>query len=196
MRGALLLRLSRGRRQKKDPKRYKSRNPAKGLENLLYICPECGAYDSFVTEKDMVRCASCGHSFRYNAYGMLEETRFETVYEFSQWQCGQTEADVDANVAYTAPHAVLNRLEDHCEIPVTEGTMTMDRDRLVCGEMEIPMQAITDLAMHGQRALVFTANKQYYELLPSEGSNVFKFFRYYTVYKKNKINRQLTENVR
>ena len=183
-------------RQRANPRRYRCKNPAEGLENLLYICPECGGYDSYTTAKDTVTCAACGHSFRYNEYGMLEGAPFETVQEFSDWQKERAEADVLQNVGYTAHHAVLQRLEDHTEIPVCEGAMRMDAESLVVGELEIPMSAVTDLAMHGQRALVFTANKQYYELVPAKGSNSFKFFLYFTLLKKLKLSRQLRETVR
>ena len=69
----------------------------------------------------------------------------------------------------------------------------MDSESLRCGGVEIPMASVTDLAMHGQRALVFTADKQYYELLPAKGSNSFKFFLYYDQVKNKK---KLRETVR
>ena len=181
-------------RQKRDPKRYKGKNLAKGLENLLYICPECGAYDSYTTEGNAVTCGGCGHRFIYNEYGMLEQAKFETLYEFSKWQKSRTEADAAANADYTAAHAVLCRLEEHQEIPVIAGALRMNGEALTVGELVIPMQSITDLAMHGQRALVFTADKQYYELLPAAGSNVFKFFLYYNTVQRHK--RELRKSVR
>ena len=37
------------------------------------------------------------------------------------------------------------------------------------------------MAMHGQRAIVFTAGKQYYELMPSKEANALKFYLYYEI---------------
>lgn len=179
--------------QRANPRRYKCKNPAEGLENLLYLCPACGAYDSFTTRGDTAVCSSCGMQFRYNAYGFLENAPFETVREFSDWQRERLAADAAAGVAYTAHHGVLHRLEDHREFFVTEGAVRMNGESLCCGEVEIPVSAITDLAMHGQRSLVFTANKQYYELVPAKGSNAFKFFLYYDQVKNRK---KLKETVR
>ena len=180
-------------RQRVAPKRYRCKNPAEGLENLLYICPECGSYDSFHSHKDTVTCGSCGMSFRYNDFGFLENAPFETVHDFSKWQQERAAADVAAGTAYTATHGVLHRLEDHEETYVTEGAVRMDGESLCCGDMVIPMSGVTDLAMHGPRALVFTAERQYYELIPAKGSNSFKFFLYYDLLKNKK---KVKENVR
>ena len=179
--------------QRANPRPYKGKNLAEGLENLLYICPECGGYDSFTTENDKVTCTDCGLTFRYNRFGFLENAPFETVREFSDWQRERLAEDAENGVAYTAAHGVLHRLEDHQEFFVTEGAVSMDSEVLRCGGFEVPVSSITDLAMHGQRALVFTANKQYYELVPAKGSNSFKFFLYYDQVKSVK---KLRETVR
>ena len=173
-------------RQRSNPRPYRGRKLAEGLENLLYICPTCGSYDCYETKGDRVTCKECGMTFKYNVYGMLENAPYETVQEFSDWQHTRTVADAAEGVGYTAHHGALFRLEGHTETPVTEGEVYMDRDVFRCGEMELPMSSVTDLAMHGQRALVFTANKTYYELLPAAGSNAYKFFRYYGCLKQNR----------
>ena len=172
--------------QRKNPRKYKGKNLAVGLENLLFICPKCGSCDSYTTEKDTVTCTCCGDAFRYNQYGFLENAPFETVKEFSDWQRQRLAEDVAAGKTYAAHSGTLYRLEDHQEIHVTEGTVSMNGESLRCGEVEIPIASITDLAMHGQRALVFTADKQYYELIPTKGSNSFKFFLYYDQVKNKK----------
>ncbi|MBQ3010550.1 MAG: 1-acyl-sn-glycerol-3-phosphate acyltransferase [Oscillospiraceae bacterium] len=173
-------------RQLAHPKRYRSKNPAKGMENLLYICPKCGAYDCYESRGNGVSCQDCGFTFRFNEYGMLEEAPFETVYEFSQWQKGQLAADVEQGAIYRASCGQLKRLEQQEEFVVTEGAVEMSGEYLRCGEWEVPMSSITDLAMHGQRAIVFTAEKQYYELIPARGANALKFFLYYNLVKESR----------
>lgn len=170
-------------RQLEKPMRYKSKAPAKGLENLLYICPKCGAYDCFSAQGDTVSCKDCGFTFRYNEYGMLENAPFDTLYAFSRWQKEQLAADVREGSVYSASNGVLSCLENHEETFIAEGTVQMSAETLRCGEWEMPMRKITDLAMHGQRAIVFTADKRYYELIPAKGSNALKFFLYYNLVK-------------
>lgn len=175
--------------QRRAPRRYRGKKRAEGLENLLYMCPTCGSRDSFVTKGDEVHCTHCGLTFYYNEYGFLENAPFESLTEFSRWQARQTEAHAAAGNAYTARHAVLSRLEEHQEVPVTEGALSMDGETLRCGDVEIPLVSITDLAMHGQRAIVFTADKQYYELVPDKGANAYQFFQYYTLRRANRKTR-------
>ena len=69
---------------------------------------------------------------------------------------------------------------------MAEGVLEMSDELLRCGDWQVPMSKITDLAMHGQRAIVFTAEKQYYELIPEQGSNALKYMLYYTQYKQQK----------
>lgn len=178
-------------RQLERPVRYRSKSPAKGLENLLYICPKCGEYDCFTSQGDTVSCKDCGFSFRYNEFGMLENAPYETVYGFAQWQKERLAEDVRQGVTYLAAHAVLKQLEDHQEIPVTEGALQMSGESLRCGDWEVPMEKITDLAMHGQRAIVFSSNKQYYELIPERGANALKFFLYYHLVKESRKIKQI-----
>ena len=92
--------------------------------------------------------------------------------------------DVEGNVAYGAKSAVLSTVADHVETKVDEGALTLTTKGFKCGNTEIPMNDILDLAMHGQRAIVFSTNEKYYELIPSGEANALKFFLYFEGWKK------------
>lgn len=171
-------------RQLENPIKYKGKHLAERMENLLYICPECGGYDTFRSEDDSVCCKACQMEFKYNEYGMLEGIPFQTVREFAAWQREKAREDVTANRVYSSPTAALKTISDHIETPVDQGPLTMSVKALKCGNTEILMQDISDVAMHGRRALVFSTDESYYELLPSEDSNVLKYFIYFDEYKK------------
>jgi len=171
-------------RQLAEPKKYSSKSGAEGLETLLFLCPHCGARDTFRSHGDTVECTQCELSFRYNEYGMLEGAPYDTLKDFSDWQKTRVPEDLAAGVAYTAPHAVLKTLAHHEETPLSEGPLSMDTEFLCCGDVEIPMAEISDLAMHGQHSLVFTAGSTYYDLRPADESNALKFFLYYQAYKQ------------
>ncbi len=166
-------------RQLKDPKKYRGKNLAKNMENLLFICPCCGKKDTFHSYGSTVECKECGLLFTYDEYGMFHGAPFQTVKELSDWQKEQTIFDIQNGVVYTAEEAVLLTIKDHKESFVAKGKLSFSKEGLSCGEFEIAFEDISELAMHGQRAIVFTANKQYYELIPKEGNNAYKFFLYY-----------------
>lgn len=170
--------------QMTDPQRYKGKNIAEGMENLLFVCPECGELDSFESSKDMVSCKKCGLTFTYDEYGMLKDAPFETLREFAKWQYGRVKEHVAENVVYGAEQATLSTLKQQEDTLLAEGPVTFSKEGVVCGDIMIPMGSITDLAMHGRRAIVFTADKTYYEMIPSKGANSYKFLLYYNEYRK------------
>lgn len=161
-------------RQLANPVPYRGENLAEGMENFLFVCPSCGKIDTMTTHGDTVECAACGHSFRYTQYGMLEGTHCATMTELSRWQRGETARHAAGGMAYTAPKAALYRLENHQTELLCEGPVTMDGTELVCGDVRIPLDKISDLAMHGKRTLVFSTDV-YYEMVPDEGANALKF---------------------
>jgi len=170
-------------RQLANPVAYTGENLAEGMESFLFLCPDCGKIDTMRTHGDTVACTACGHSFRYTEYGMLEGTKCTTVLELSQWQRQETANHAAAGMVYTAPNATLFRLDNHKAIPVCEGPVTMNEAELVCGDVHIPMDKISDLAMHGKRTLVFSTDI-YYEMVPAEGVNALKFMWLYQEYKR------------
>lgn len=171
-------------RQLEQPIKYKGKHLAEQMENLLYICPSCGSYDTFRSEDDAVCCKVCQMQFHYNEYGMLEGAPFQTVREFAAWQKEKAREDVTANTVYSSPTATLASISNHVETLMDQGKLTMSTECIKCGNTEIAMKEILDVAMHGRRALVFSTNEKYYELIPEKGSNVLKYFLYFEEYKK------------
>ena len=170
-------------RQLADPKPYKRKALAEGLETIMFLCPLCKERDTFQTLDDTATCSSCGLSFRYNRHGMLEGGPYSTVLDFHAWQKSEVDEHVEHSVTYTAANATLSTVKGHAQQPVTSGPVSMDTHALRCGDMEFPLDTITDLAMHGQHAIVFTASKVYYEMIVGEGWNALKFFLYYNACK-------------
>ncbi len=158
-------------RQLADPQPYRGKFPAQRMENLLFLCPRCGAEGTIHSHGDTVECAACGHSFRYDRYGMLSGTDFTTVAELAHWQKSRVAADVLEGVTYTSPHGRLVTVADSVAAPVDEGPVSMSAAALTCGGTVIPLESISELDIHGKRGVVFTAGHDYYELTP-EGNGL------------------------
>ena len=171
-------------RQLENPKRYRTKASAEGMENLLFICPKCGAHDTIHSAKDTVSCSKCGMTFTYDNYGMLSGLNMTTVKELAAWQEEQVLADVKRNAVYSVPEAVFMEITNHQETPLGTGTLSISMDGICFGDYRIPLDEISDLAMYGKRGIVFSAGKKYYETKPSPGENGLKFTLYYDAYKK------------
>ena len=170
--------------QIENPKPYKGKNLAEGLESLMFICPSCGKKDCFESSGDKVYCKECGLTYTYDEYGMLHGGKFNTVKAFSDWQKEKISTDVTRGVAYSAKDGILSTVKDHKEELVTNGEMGISPEGLKCGDVCFEFSHISEMAMHGQRALVFTADKKYYELIPSREANALKFFLYFLEWQK------------
>ena len=170
-------------RQLVERKAYRGKGLAEGLENLLFICPECGAHDTLFTENDRIVCKGCNLVIKYNRYAALDHAKFPTVKALSDWQKEQIAVNLKNNVAYTAPYARLLTVRQHIETPVSDGPVTMTDEWLRCGEVQVAVADISDMAMHGKHALVFTANNEYYELTAEKNVNMLKFWLLYNEVK-------------
>ena len=171
-------------RQLQEPKKYTGKNLAKHMENLLFICPKCGKIDTIQSSKDKVTCSSCDLEFTYNEYGMLEGLDFKTVKELVAWQKDELEKLAQTNVTFTSSNGGLITVKNHVESPVAVGEVKLSPEKLVCGDFQVPLADISEMALHGCHGLVFTANKKYYELTPYCHPNALKFLMLYEAYSK------------
>lgn len=181
-------------RQLADPKPYKGRNLAERMENLLFICPECGGYDTFTSKGDRVTCGSCGLQFTYDKYGMLHGVEYKTVYDFSQWQRRRVAQDAMADIPYISTHATLSEVGVECETLIDEGELSMNSSTIRCGSTELPMEEINNLDIHGKHFIVFAIGKKYYELRIDKECSAFKYVLLFGEHKK--ASKQEREKVR
>ncbi|HOS18227.1 MAG TPA: hypothetical protein PK438_02980, partial [Clostridia bacterium] len=55
---------------------------------------------------------------------------------------------------------------------------------ITCGNTSIPLASISDMAMHGRRAIVFATTDNYYELTIAGASNTLKFLMLYDILRQ------------
>ena len=171
-------------RQMQEPKKYTGKDLARYMENLLFICPKCGKIDTIQTDDNTVKCTACDLSFTYNEYGMLEGNSFKTVKELADRQRSEVKKFAEADAIFTASGGRMITIKNHEETLVSEGPISLSSKSLTCGDTEIPLAEISDMSIHGRHGLVFTAQKQYYELVPSTEANALKFLWLYEEYTK------------
>ena len=70
----------------KDKKiKYKSKNPADGLERALFMCPACHAIGKLSSQGKKLTC-ECGYCATYDEYAHLESEHFTNLSEWNDWQ--------------------------------------------------------------------------------------------------------------
>lgn len=174
--------------QKKAPHPYKNKALAENLEHFLFYCPACGEKGGLHSAGNALSCAACGHRWIFDEYGYLtDETGRQSVSELADAQTALIAEDVAKGAVLSIEGATVSTVTDHKEKVLSRGRLTMDGEYIRCGEVSVPMADITEFAMHGKFALVFSAGRDYYEILPDEKQNMIKFLLYYNEYSKVKV---------
>ncbi len=175
-------------RQLESPRRYRGKRLAEKLENLLFICPECGAHETISSDGNRAGCSACGMTVTIDEYGMLEGIEYKTVRELAAWQEKQVhEATLcgDCDKMDIAKLFLIGDDEGEC---VATGTAYLGPHEFSIEDVHIPLEDIDDMAIHGRRTVAFSSKKSYYELKPGDGVNALKFVLLYRYYRKQKDN--------
>jgi len=77
--------------QRKQMNEIKSEKRAEFISFTLYICPECEAIDSFVSEKNKFHCSNCNYSVYINKYGFFEleensKLYYDNIRDWYNWE--------------------------------------------------------------------------------------------------------------
>ncbi|MBR5515722.1 MAG: 1-acyl-sn-glycerol-3-phosphate acyltransferase [Clostridia bacterium] len=173
-------------RQSKEMNKYKGKNTAEGLENLLWLCPECHSEDKLITKGNRVICTHCNKEFTYNRYAMLDDCKYKTLTEYSEWQRSVLADFIEGNRSMSCDGVKAQTITKESSELICEGKVTFTPVSVCIGGEELFFEKFTDLAIHGKHALVFECEKKYYELIFPEGVSTFKFLIYYKTAIKQK----------
>ena len=66
--------------------KYKCKTIAEGIENVLVVCPKCGAKYSLKTAKNHITCEHCDLSVTMDNRYMLSGCEFKTIADWYEWQ--------------------------------------------------------------------------------------------------------------
>ena len=104
--------------------RYICKNPAKGVDGILYRCPVCGGEGCLSAEGSHITC-TCGASVKLLCDYRLEGSRFATLGEWFLWQRDgiDTSAPLSATVRVGTPDSLGNMNED-----AGEGKVVLSRE--------------------------------------------------------------------
>jgi 1-acyl-sn-glycerol-3-phosphate acyltransferase len=180
------------------PRRYRGAGLAEDLETALYLCPRCGGMGTLVSRGDTLRCG-CGLAVRYDEYGALRPVdrdapagwesgvlsggvpAFTTVRDWWFWQYEAMERIVAAagegSVCFDEGESLF-AVEAGSGVRVLgQGRLSLGRDGLRCGEFRFPLRDILELAITGQRTLVFVSGGKRYELKNKKPRSAAKYQR-------------------
>ncbi len=66
--------------------KHPGKNKAEGLENILYICPECETFGKLHTKGDHITCRHCHTTGTVNDFGFIEGFKFDNTVDWDVYQ--------------------------------------------------------------------------------------------------------------
>jgi len=103
--------------QRKVMIKHPGKKLAEGLENVIYICPECNAINSIVTSGNDFSCKECKTKGYVDEYGFLHGFKFDNLLDWDEFQKPFKET-VEKAVIKSSGFLNYLRFEDDARIPV------------------------------------------------------------------------------
>jgi len=72
--------------QEKHLVEYRANNKADNIQALLYYCPCCGGFNTIYGLGEQIKCKTCNLNANINQYGYLENSPFERLDIWDEWQ--------------------------------------------------------------------------------------------------------------
>ena len=112
---------------------YKTKNIAKGLENVLCICPKCKQHLTLNTNKNKITCSHCDLSVVVDNRYQLRGVEFKNIAEWYEWQTEEIKKQVETKDFKLESKVTLKHLSTdgkRCTRYAGEGVCTLDKTGL------------------------------------------------------------------
>lgn len=116
-----------------DGRRYPAKDTVKGLDGILYRCPECNNEFCLTAENSRISCSECGFSTELKDDFRFTNGRLKSVNEWFYWQIDcldkNTVFDEDIKIGAVGP-------DGNMDLNAGKGHLRLDKERLtVTGEV-------------------------------------------------------------
>jgi len=103
--------------QRKAMVKHPGKKLAEGLENAIYVCPECEAVNSLTTKGNTFECTHCHTEGYMDEYGFLHGFKFDNLLDWDEFQRG-FKVKLEESVIESSGFLDFLRFEDDARIPV------------------------------------------------------------------------------
>lgn len=114
--------------------RYKHKTIAEGLDNILCVCPKCGAKYSLQTSKNKITCEHCDLDVSLDNRYQLHGVTFKTIAEWYAWQESEYRKEIQKDPDFFIESEVeLRHLSTNgkgCTRHAGKGVCTLNRQGL------------------------------------------------------------------
>lgn len=194
--------------QKKTHRPFKNKAKAKGLERVLYICPDCGAKSSIKTEKNLITCTHCNMTVQLDEFEQFVSIKgnntFKNLPQWHTWEIGQLHNLVltakKETLLFPPDRGVLLQiglgqtlvtLSKDFEVTLTKDAITIHRqdrnDSKIMGNEEtivFPFDNIQSMIINAKSTIELYRGEELYRIRIEKGSSILKYTETYAAIKK------------
>ena len=166
---------------------YHHKNLAQYMERAIYVCPQCGLA-RFESQGDLLKCTSCGRQTRYLPSKELEGVGFESPFRFvNDWYeyqkkyvnsidpTGQTETPIFEDQANVSEVIVYKKKQPLMQ----DATVRLYGDRFQLGDMVLPFEDVSTVAVLGRNKLNIYYKDQLFQLKSHKRFCALKYVNLY-----------------
>ncbi len=177
-------------RQAEDPVAYQGRRLAQGLENALYMCPDCGKVGTLHGEGNLFSC-TCGLKTELDEMGYLTGGPFHTADEWGLWQKEELRERIHsenaAELYRDTDQEIIRILPGHRTEPVAQGTLSVSRVGLSCGDFTLQWSQVLGVEVFGKNSVVFSDEQgNHYQLRSKIERSGLKYLDAYRIMAQQK----------
>ena len=176
--------------ESKPQLRYRNRDLAEGLENILTLCPRCGAKHSIQTKRRRILCENCGElTIMDDRYGFSEGFPFRNLSQWYDWQGQALAEQIQGDPAFSLSSPVTLRLSStdgrSLTRPAGEGVCTLTAEGLCykgtkdgenC-EIHFPMEKIYRLLFGAGENFESYQGSEIYYFVPQERRSAVDWYQ-------------------
>ncbi len=170
-----------------DEKEFLTKTPAEYLERAIYVCPYCGISE-FISEKDTIKCLSCGKEIKYGFNKRLEGKGFDFPFSFvKEWYDYQVDfvSKLDVTAYYDKP--LYKDRADLFEVALYKKKKLVKEDidvisygnKFVFGKDQLPFEQVKAVSVLGKNKLNVYFKEKVYQLKGSKRFNALKYVNIY-----------------
>jgi 1-acyl-sn-glycerol-3-phosphate acyltransferase len=152
--------------QRKEMVRHPSNSGAEGLQDVLYACPECGAFHSIRASGNALACSECGVHGSVDQYGFLRGFSFEDTVTWDRFQ-RELSVGLRATSFSSRGRLVIHDYRRFREHEIGEVTATYRPGRIeLCGAIDhrFAAEQLDNVFLTGRSDLNFAHNGTVYVL--------------------------------
>ena len=157
--------------------KHPGKDLAMGMENVVYVCPECEAINSIKTSGNQIKCNSCNTEGIMNQYGFIEGFKFDNLFDWDTYQRGfydkiyNTRIESSGRLHYLSFEDSTKEYQGEVNIVSENGVLSLSG---VVNE-DIKIEDIKNPIITLRRNLSFTYNsKRYFIQLEQFGSSLLR----------------------